>query len=210
MSNRGILFVISSPSGGGKGTLIRMAREHLSNLAVSVSWTTRAARAGEVDGREYHFISVEEFEAMRARDEFLESACVHGNFYGTARRTVEQELANGCDIVLEIDIQGAKIVRETITGAVSVFILPPSFEILRERLTSRRSESDEALRVRLRNARGEVAHYREFDYLILNDDASRAASELTAIFKAERARSIRRTTLAENVLATFPDSSSSI
>jgi guanylate kinase len=205
---RGILFVVSSPSGGGKGTLIRMARERLTNLAVSISWTTRPPRPGELEARDYHFVSIEEFEAMRARGEFLEWARVHGNLYGTARRTVEAELAEGRDIVLEIDIQGAQSVRRAALEAVFIFILPPSFDVLRERLTGRHTESAEALLVRLRNARGEVAHYRDFDYLILNDDAKRAASELVAIVRAERARRARREEMAQQILATFPDPSS--
>lgn len=201
---RGILFVISSPSGGGKGTLIRLARQRVENLAYSVSWTTRLPRTGEQDGREYHFVSPEIFSEMRARGEFLEWACVHGHFYGTARRTVEEEVARGRDIVLEIDVQGARAVRELIAEAVQIFILPPSFDVLRARLTARASETPHDLDVRLRNARGEVEQYRFFDYLILNDDAERAAAQLVSVIYAERARRERQTAMAERVLATFP------
>lgn len=201
---RGILFVISSPSGGGKGTLIRRILTHLPRLGYSVSWTTRAPRQGETNGRDYHFVTTEEFDAARERGEFLEWALVHGNLYGTSLKVVERELAAGRDIVLEIDVQGAATVRRTGIEAVSIFILPPSFEILRRRLIGRQSENSEALAVRLQNSRGEVEDYREFDYLVLNDDVGRAATQLAGIVYAERARRPRQERLAQRVLATFP------
>jgi guanylate kinase len=201
---RGILFVISSPSGGGKGTLIRRILTHMPRLGYSVSWTTRAPRQAETNGRDYHFVTEEEFTAARERGEFLEWAIVHGHLYGTSLKVVERELAAGRDIVLEIDVQGAAIVREAGIEAVSVFILPPSFEILRRRLVGRQSENSETLTLRLQNSRGEVEHYREFDYLVLNDDVERAATQLAAIVYAERARRTRQERLAERVLATFP------
>jgi guanylate kinase len=201
---RGILFVISSPSGGGKGTLIRRILTHLPRLGYSVSWTTRAPRQGEANGRDYHFVTPAEFEAARERGEFLEWAIVHGHLYGTSLKVVERELAAGRDIVLEIDVQGATTVRRAGIEAVSIFILPPSFEILRRRLIGRQSENSEALAVRLQNSRGEVEHYREFDYIVLNDDVERAATQLAAIVYAERARRPRQERLAERVLATFP------
>ena len=201
---RGILFVISSPSGGGKGTLIRRILTHMPRLGYSVSWTTRAPRKGEVNGRDYHFVTTEEFDAARERGEFLEWAIVHRHLYATSLKVVERELAAGRDIVLEIDVQGAATVRRTGIEAVSIFILPPSFEILRRRLVGRQSENPENLAVRLRNSRGEVEHYREFDYLVLNDDVERAATQLAAIVYAERARRARQERLAERVLATFP------
>ena len=201
---RGILFVISSPSGGGKGTLIRRILTHLPRLGYSVSWTTRAPRQGEANGRDYHFVTPAEFEAARERGEFLEWAIVHGHLYGTSLKVVERELAAGRDIVLEIDVQGAATLRRIGIEAVSVFILPPSFEILRRRLTGRQSENSDALALRLRNSRGEVEHYREFDYVVLNDDVDRAATQLASIVYAERARRVRQERLAERVLATFP------
>jgi len=201
---RGILFVISSPSGGGKGTLIRRILTHLPRLGYSVSWTTRAPRQGESNGRDYHFVTAAEFDAARERGEFLEWAIVHGHLYGTSLKVVERELAAGRDIVLEIDVQGAATVRGTGIEAVSIFILPPSFEILRRRLIGRQSENSEALAVRLQNSRGEVEHYRVFDYIVLNDDVERAATQLAAIIYAERARRTRQERLAERVLATFP------
>ncbi|MDQ1525116.1 MAG: guanylate kinase [Pyrinomonadaceae bacterium] len=203
-AERGILFVISSPSGGGKGTLVRRILTHMPRLGYSVSWTTRAPRQGEVNGREYHFVTTEEFTAARERGEFLEWASVHGNFYATSIKVVERELAAGRDVVLEIDVQGAATVRRLGIEAVSVFILPPSFEIMRRRLTGRQSENSDALALRLQNSRGEVEHYREFDYVVLNDDVDRAATQLASIVYAERARRVRQERLAERVLATFP------
>jgi guanylate kinase len=201
---RGILFVISSPSGGGKGTLIRRILTHMPRLGYSVSWTTRAPRQGEVNGRDYHFVTQEEFIAARERGEFLEWASVHGNFYGTSLKVVERELVAGRDIVLEIDVQGATTLRRNGIEAVTVFIIPPSFEILRRRLTGRQSENSETLALRLQNSRREVEHYREFDYVVLNDDVDRAATQLASIVYAERARRVRQERLAERVLATFP------
>ncbi|HEV7902720.1 MAG TPA: guanylate kinase [Pyrinomonadaceae bacterium] len=203
-TERGILFVISSPSGGGKGTLIRRILTHLPRLGYSVSWTTRAPRQGETNGRDYHFVTPAEFDAARERGEFLEWALVHGYLYGTSLKVVERELAAGRDIVLEIDVQGAATVRRAGVEAVSIFILPPSFEILRRRLVGRQSENSAALAVRLQNSRGEVEHYREFDYIVLNDDVERAATQLAAVVYAERARRSRQEQLAERVLATFP------
>ena len=198
-----MLVVVSSPSGGGKGTLIERILKRVPDLAYSVSYTTRAPRAGEQDGGDYHFVSVEEFARMRERDEFLEWAEVHGNLYGTSRRTVARETGAGRDVILEIDTQGADTVRAKMPEAVSVFILPPSFEVLRARLTARASENADSLALRLSNARSEVARYREFDYVILNDEADRAAAQLAAIVYAERARRARQEELARRALKTF-------
>lgn len=199
----GILFVISSPSGGGKGTLIRRLLEAAPGVSYSVSWTTRSPRAGETDGVNYHFVTPEEFHRMRVAGGFLEWAVVHGHLYGTARSVVEQDLREGHDIILEIDVQGAAAVRAAMDSVVSVFILPPSFEVLRARLTRRMTERPEELELRLRNARGEVEQYRHFDYLVLNDEVERAAAQLTSIVWAERARRERQEWVARRVLATF-------
>jgi guanylate kinase len=201
---RGMLVVVSSPSGGGKGTLIRRVLKTVPNLGYSVSFTTRPAREGEVNGRHYHFVSVSEFQAMIEAGEFLEWAHVHNHLYGTGRGQVARELAEGHDIILEIDVQGAESVRASIPNAVSVFILPPSYEVLRERLTSRGSEAPQELALRLGNARGEVLQYSEFDYVLINDDADRAATQLAAIIYAERARRERQEQVAGDVLASFP------
>ena len=203
-AERGILFVISSPSGGGKGTLVRRILASTPRLGYSVSWTTRAPRRGEANGRDYYFVTVEDFMAARERGEFLEWASVHGNFYATSLKVVESELATGRDVVLELDVQGAASVRRAGIEAVSVFILPPSFDTLRRRLVGRKSETSAALALRLQNSRGEVEHYREFDYVVLNDDVDRAATQLASIVYAERARRERQERLAERVLATFP------
>ncbi len=202
---RGMLIIVASPSGGGKGTLIRRVLKTVPNLGYSVSFTTRAPREGEVDGRHYFFVSEEKFKEMIERGEFLEWAHVHGRLYGTGRAQVEQELKNGRDIILEIDVQGAESVRKLVPGAVCVFILPPSFEILRERLVARGSEQEPDLMLRLANSRHEVKCYREFDYVIINDDADRAAAQLAAIVYAERARRERQQQVAEQVLASFPN-----
>jgi guanylate kinase len=202
-SYRGILFVISSPSGGGKGTLIRRLLDAAPGVSYSVSWTTREARPTEVDGVNYHFVTEEEFERMRASGGFLEWAVVHGHLYGTARSVVEQELNEGHDIVLEIDVQGAEAVRAAFDSVVSVFILPPSFEVLRARLSARMTERPEELELRLANARGEVEQYRYFDYVVLNDEVERAASQLSGVVLAERARRERQEWVARRVLATF-------
>lgn len=203
---RGMLVVVTSPSGGGKGTLIRRALKTVPNLGYSVSFTTRAAREGEVHGRHYHFVTAEMFRQMREAGEFLEWAVVHGNFYGTSRRQVERELSEGHDIILEIDVQGATAVRNLVPDAVTVFILPPSFEILRARLTARGSERPDDLALRLRNSRGEVERYTEFQYVVINDDAEVASSQLASIIFAERARRERQEEAARRVLATFTES----
>jgi guanylate kinase len=202
-SGRGMLVVVSSPSGGGKGTLIRRALKNVPNLGYSVSFTTRAPREGEVNGRHYFFVSEQEFNAMAEAGGFLEWAVVHGNLYGTSHAQVERERRAGHDIILEIDVQGALSVRRLAQDAVSVFILPPSFEILRDRLVGRGSERPDDLALRLRNARSEVEHYREFQYVVINDDAERAAGLLTSIIYAERARRVRQEEIAQRVLATF-------
>jgi guanylate kinase len=202
---RGLLFVVSSPSGGGKGTLIRRVLGQVAGLSYSVSWTTRAPRPGERDGVSYHFVTTEEFERMREAGGFLEWAVVHGNFYGTARSVVAQELSEGHDIILEIDVQGAEVVRQTMDDVVGIFILPPSLAVLRARLTARMTERPEELALRLRNARGEVEQYRHFDYLILNDEVERASAQLASIVYAERARVGRQEWVARRVLASFSE-----
>jgi guanylate kinase len=208
MSARGMLVVVSSPSGGGKGTLIRRVLKSVSDLGYSVSFTTRPRREGEVHGQHYFFVSPVEFEKMVAAGEFLEWAYVHGNRYGTSRTQVSRELAEGRDIILEIDVQGAANVRQLGSSAVGVFILPPSFQVLCERLVARGSENQSDLAVRLRNARGEVERYREFEYVVINDDAERAAAQLASIIYAERARRERQEQAAQRVLATFTQESS--
>lgn len=200
---RGTLFVVSSPSGGGKGTIIRHVLEVVPNLSYSVSFTTRAPRPGEINGREYFFVSRDVFDEMVAAGEFLESACVHGNFYGTAKRQVREETAAGVDIVLEVDVQGAASVRQLLMDSVSIFILPPSYEVLRERLIARGTDTPEELAIRLRNAPAELRQYSTFDYVIFNDEVERAARQLASIIYAERARCARQEKLVRDVIDKF-------
>ena len=200
---RGTLFVVSSPSGGGKGTIIRHVLDVVPNLSYSVSFTTRAPRNNELNGREYFFVGRQVFEEMVAAGDFLEWACVHGNLYGTAKRQVADETAAGTDIVLEVDVQGAESVRELPLDSVSVFILPPSFAVLRERLIARGTDSPEELEVRLHNAPEELRQYSAFDYVIFNDEVERAAGQLASIIYAERARCRRQENLVREVIAKF-------
>jgi guanylate kinase len=200
---RGILFVVSSPSGGGKGTLIQRVLNKVPNLSYSVSFTTRAPRVGEVNGREYFFVTPETFEQMVAADDFLEWARVHGKLYGTARKQVAREIGEGRDIILEVDVQGAASVRKLMADSVSVFILPPSFAVLKTRLTARGTDSPEELDVRLRNAPVELKDYSAFQYVIINDDAELAANQLASIVFAERARLNRQQLKIKNVVEAF-------
>lgn len=184
---RGMLLVVSGPSAVGKGTLIRALLERHEDIEWSVSCTTRQARPGERDGVDYHFVSEEEFARMRAAGELLESALVHGrDHYGTPREPVERALAEGRDIVLEIDYQGARSVRAAMPEAVMVFVAPPSIEALLQRLSERKTESSEAVRRRMDSARIEFARMGMFEYILINDDLEAAVEGLEAIYLAER------------------------
>lgn len=200
---RGMLIVVSSPSGGGKGTLIDRVRKTVPGVSYSVSYTTRAPRATEQDGREYFFVSTAVFEEMIGRGEFLEWANVYGYLYGTSHGQVESERKAGHDIILEIDVQGAASIREKINDAVSIFILPPSFELLRQRLLARGTDSPADLERRLRGAPAEVKQHENFQYVILNDDINRASQQLAAIIYAERARRERQEVRLKETLADF-------
>jgi guanylate kinase len=200
---RGILFVVSSPSGGGKGTLIQRVLKQVPNLSYSVSYTTRAPRPGEVEGREYFFVTPVKFESMIAAGEFLEWARVHGNLYGTSRNQVCRDIGEGRDIMLEVDVQGAASVRKLVADSVSIFILPPSIEILRQRLIARGTDSPEELELRLRNAPAELKHYEAFDYVIINDEVERAAGQLSCIIDAERAGRTRQEPEIKRVVESF-------
>jgi len=200
---RGMLVVVSSPSGGGKGTLIDRVLKTVPGVGYSVSYTTRAPRATEQDGREYFFVSTDAFEEMIRQERFLEWANVYGYLYGTSREQVERELAAGHDIILEIDVQGAASIREKVNGAVSIFILPPSFELLRQRLVTRGTDSPAELEKRLRGAPAEVEQHKDFQYVILNDDINRASQQLAAVIYAERARCARQAARLKDSLADF-------
>jgi guanylate kinase len=206
-ASRGTLFVVSSPSGGGKGTIIRHVLDVVENLRYSVSYTTRAPRPGEVDGREYFFVNRETFEEMVAAREFLEWACVHGNLYGTAKNQIIEDTAAGADIILEVDVQGAASVRQLLMDSVSIFILPPSYEVLRQRLIARGTDSPEELELRLRNAPEELKQYSAFDYVIINDEIDRAVGQLASIIYAERARCMRQEGLVLEVIEKFKSNS---
>ena len=198
-----MLIVVSSPSGGGKGTLIDRVLKTVPGVSYSVSYTTRDARAGEQEGREYFFVTKALFEEMIGRGEFLEWANVYGHLYGTSHAQVERERDAGHDIVLEIDVQGAESIRGLVPDAVTVFILPPSFELLKNRLTARGTDSPADLERRLRGAPAEVQQYKFFQYVILNDDINRASAQLAAVIYAERARRDRLEVNSREALADF-------
>ena len=178
---RGRLFVISAPSGAGKTSLVKALLGRHPRLQLSVSHTTRKPRPSETPGREYHFISVEDFRALRERGAFLESAQVFDNFYGTGRETVERLLVAGSDVVLEIDWQGARQVRAAMPECTTIFILPPSRAALAERLRKRQTDSADVIARRLRDAVGDMSHWSEFDYVVVNDDFERATGDLGRI-----------------------------
>jgi guanylate kinase len=178
--------VISGPSGTGKGTVINHLLRHLGGLATSVSATTRPPRPGEIDGRHYHFFSRRAFEAAVGKGEFLEWVEYSGNLYGTLRREVEGKLAAGLDVILEIELCGARAIREAMPEAVQVFIAPPSFAELAARLRGRATEGEQAIESRLSIAERELAAAREFDHVVVNDDAERAAAEVAAIITERR------------------------
>lgn len=186
-----LLVVVSAPSGAGKTSLCEWVVSAVPNLAHSVSYTTRPPRADERDGRDYHFVEETMFRAMVDRDEFGEWAMVHGHHYGTSRALLDRHFAAGEDVVLDIDTQGAAILRQRYPGGVFVFVVPPSWSVLEERLRRRRSDSEAEIQQRLQRARDEVGHSAEYQYVIVNDMFARAAEELKAIILAERRRSSR-------------------
>ncbi|MFC1513044.1 guanylate kinase [Thermodesulfobacteriota bacterium] len=186
--SRGTLFVISAPSGTGKTTILKEVMSTMGGLSFSISHTTRAPRTGEQDGVDYHFVDRDRFVSMRDEGAFLEWAEVHGNFYGTSRAAVDAGLADGIDIVLDIDVQGCRQVRAAATDAVSLFVVPPSWEELERRLTGRGTDSDETIRLRLANARQEMADVSLYDYVVVNDDLARAVVTMRSIIHAERSR----------------------
>lgn len=200
---KGNLIIITSPSGGGKGTLIAELMKRGVGIGYSVSFTTRARRPNEIDGKDYSFISVDEFESRIARNEFLEYAKVHGNYYGTSRRRVESLISEGVDVILEIDVQGAADVLASLPDAVSIFILPPSFQELEQRLRARNTEDPAQLAVRLRNSVEEVRRYSEFEYVVINDNISDAVRRLESVIVGERQRRTRQATQIRAILDSF-------
>ena len=185
---KGNVFIICAPSGAGKTSLVRELLARDPKVHLSVSHTTRAPRPGEHNGRDYHFVTRPVFQAMIERAEFLESAEVHGNLYGTAQSWIEAQRGQGYDIVLEIDWQGAQQVRRLISGAMGIFILPPSLDVLRQRMKDRRQDSAAVIERRLKAARGEIAHLEEFDYVIINNNFDEAVEDMASIVRSARLR----------------------
>lgn len=184
--NQGKLYIISAPSGAGKTSLVKQLLKETQHLSVSVSHTTRPMRPGEIHGSDYFFVSVETFKNMIAEKAFLEYAQVFDNFYGTSQQAVEDNLNNGIDVILEIDWQGAQQIREMQPECWSIFILPPSIEVLQQRLRGRGQDSEETIARRMADAVTEMSHHDEFDYLIVNDDFNQALTELKSIIVANR------------------------
>ncbi len=198
--SKGTLYIISAPSGAGKTSLVRELVSSNEHIVVSVSHTTRAMRPGEQDGVDYHFVAKDAFLEMVDSSAFLEHASVFDNYYGTSQQHVEQQLQNGHDVILEIDWQGARQVRELFPESLSVFILPPSLEALKQRLNSRGQDSEEIIERRMNDAVNEMSHYAEFDYLLVNDDFDAALQQLRCIFSANRLRQLHQQRVLEKLL----------
>jgi guanylate kinase len=200
---RGLLFVVSAPSGTGKTTVVERAVRACPNLERSRSYTSRRPRPAERNGVDYNFVSRREFDERIAHDEFLEWAEVFGNCYGTSRRDTDARLAAGVDLVLVIDVQGARQVRARMRDAIGIFVLPPSFAVLEGRLRARCQDSEDAIARRLQTARREITAIEQYDYVVVNDEIDRAVGELIAIVRAERARRVRRRAEWEAIVKTF-------
>jgi len=183
---KGTLYIISAASGAGKTTLVNAVLDQVDNVVVSVSHTTRAPREDEVDGVNYHFIAKDKFEAMVEGSEFFEYAVVFGNMYGTSRQHIQEQLLQGKDVILEIDWQGARQIRQLMSDCKSIYIVPPTIAALRERLDSRGQDDEAVIDQRMREAISEMSHYVEFDYLVINDDFKKARDNLAAIIMGNR------------------------
>jgi guanylate kinase len=199
----GLLFIVSAPSGTGKTTLVEKLVQILPNLRMSRSYTSRPARAGERDGVDYNFINRGDFERRIEASHFLEWADVFGNYYGTAAEDVEQMLSAGQDVVLVIDVQGARQVKARGVDHTAIFVMPPSFEVLEQRLRGRSKDTDEAMQRRLDTARAEASSYVDYDYVVVNDDLEPTVVRLQEIIAAERSRMHRMRSVAERILETF-------
>jgi guanylate kinase len=201
-NSRGLLFVVSAPSGTGKTTVVERLAQVVPSLSLSRSYTSRAKRVGETDGVDYNFITRQRFEDMIAEGAFLEWADVFGNLYGTCAADAERELASGRDVVLVIDVQGARQVRAC-CETVGIFVLPPSFEVLERRLRGRSKDAEADIQRRLSTARAEVAAYVEYDYVVVNDELDRCVDRLRSIIMAERARLRSTRGMAEEIVKSF-------
>jgi guanylate kinase len=186
---RGLLYVVSAPSGAGKTSLCRAITDSLEDLTHSISYTTRKPRKGEIDGRDYYFVSQDRFQAMINAGDFAEWAEVHANLYGTSRRMLDDMISKRIDIILDIDTQGAKQIKSKFNSAVFIFIMPPSLDILEERLRNRKSDHEDEIKKRMRRAREEIKDYALYDYIVVNRDFERALTELRSVVIAERCRS---------------------
>jgi len=200
-SHTGTLFIISAPSGAGKTSLVKALLEKIKHIKVSVSYTTRTIRPGEVNGVNYHFVTHEAFISRIQQGDFLEHAEVFGNYYGTSQAWVEEQLASGDDIILEIDWQGAQQVRRLMSSVVSIFILPPSRKTLLERLRGRGQDNEEVIAKRYGEAVNEMSHYAESDYIVINDDFQQALDDLKAIVHSQRLRQQRQDQIHQRLIA---------
>lgn len=198
---KGTLYVISAASGAGKTSLVKAVLQQVPDIEVSVSHTTRAPRQGEVDGVDYHFIDKDKFVAMVEAGDFFESASVFGNMYGTSRQHIQEQLQKGKDVILEIDWQGARQIRQLMADCKSVYIVPPSITALRERLTSRGQDDESIISQRMREAVSEMSHYVEFEYLVINDQFDEARKNLTAIIMGQRMKIERQQQKHADLLA---------
>lgn len=203
MSRKGSLIIVSGPSGAGKSTLASSVLALLPHLSFSVSFTTRAPRGNEHHGVDYHFVTKAEFEVLIRSGDLLEWAEVYGNYYGTSQKFIDERLRQGDDVLLDIDVQGARTIREKRQEAISIFIMPPSYQILRRRLENRKLDKDYVIEQRLKIARREIAHFRNYDYLIINDEFDGSVEELKAIILGSRCRMNSRVESAESIVATF-------
>ncbi len=198
-----LVFVISAPSGSGKSTLVHRILDTVPRLMFSISYTTRAPRGDERDGESYNFITREEFEKRLELGEFLEHACVFGNYYGTSRLALDAAAGKGKDLVLDIDVQGARQLKGKLPEAITIFVLPPSRQVLEQRLRARSQDSDEVIERRLRGAADEVRNYKQYDYVLINKDLDECAAELEAVIRTERLRRIRMEQVVLPILESF-------
>ncbi|MEW6089182.1 MAG: guanylate kinase [bacterium] len=194
-NNKGMIIVISAPSGAGKTTLVELLNKDFPDLYRSISCTTRSTRKGESHGKDYIFVSEEEFKNKLENNEFAEWAEVHGNLYGTPKAALEENLAKGKDVLLDIDVQGAEKIRKLYPGGLFIFIKPPSFKVLKERLESRNTEDRDSLEIRLKQAEEEMKYYTRYDYVVINEDLEEAVEELKSIIEKEKKRRLRSGTV---------------